>query len=154
MHTQIAQNSSELDPLTLDNQICFALYTAAQAIKKSYRPLLDDMGLTYPQYLVMIVLWQADGLKVSEIGERLSLDSGTLTPVLKRLESTGLVRRTRRLHDEREVEISLTDIGRSLRPRALGVREAIVHQIGMSEEALANLRGNLKHLVTLLTVEH
>lgn len=151
MHTQIAPSAPEIDPLSLDNQICFALYTAAQAIKKSYRPLLDDLGLTYPQYLVMIVLWQNDGLKVSEIGERLNLDSGTLTPVLKRLENTGLVRRARRLHDEREVEISLTDVGRSLKPRALTVREKIVDRIGMTEDALADLRGDLRNLVTLLS---
>lgn len=154
MHTQFAPLPSELDPLSLDNQICFALYTAAQAIKKSYRPLLDELGLTYPQYIVMIVLWQTDGLKVSDIGERLNLDSGTLTPVLKRLEHTGLVRRARRLHDEREVEISLTEVGRALRPRAIGVRETIVQQLGMSDDALASLRGDLKNLVNVLSVEH
>ena len=92
---QIERNT-DVDPLSLDNQLCFSLYAAAHAIKKAYRPLLDELGLTYPQYLVLIVLWKTDGLKVSDIGQKLALDSGTLTPVLKRLESAGMVTRARR----------------------------------------------------------
>lgn len=139
------------DQLSLDNQLCFSLYAAAHAIKKAYRPLLDELGLTYPQYLVLIVLWKTDALKVSDIGQRLSLDSGTLTPVLKRLESAGLVTRARRAHDEREVEIALTDAGQALRERAVGVRCQIVKQLGMSDTAIANLRGELNAVISTLS---
>ena len=138
------------DPLCLDNQLCFSLYAAAHAIKKAYRPLLDELGLTYPQYLILIVLWKTDGLKVSDIGQRLSLDSGTLTPVLKRLEASGFVRRTRRIHDEREVEISLTPQGAALRDRAVGVRREVVRQLRMSDEKIASLRGELNTLISSL----
>lgn len=138
------------DPLCLENQLCFSLYAAAHAIKKAYRPLLDDLGLTYPQYLILIVLWKTDGLKVSDIGQRLNLDSGTLTPVLKRLETSGLVRRTRRLQDEREVEIGITPAGRALRDKALGVRREIVHQLKMSEPEIAALRTDLNVLIATL----
>ncbi len=138
------------DPLCLENQLCFSLYAAAHAIKKAYRPLLDELGLTYPQYLILIVLWKTDALKVSDIGQRLNLDSGTLTPVLKRLETSGLVRRTRRLQDEREVEIGLTAAGRALRDKALGVRREIVHQLKMSESEIATLRSDLNALIATL----
>ena len=138
------------DPLALGNQLCFSLYAAAHAIKKAYRPLLDRLGLTYPQYLVLIVLWEVDSLKVSDIGRRLGLDSGTLTPILKRLEAAGLVRRTRRPHDEREVEIGLTPGGRALREQAVGVRSTIVEQLCMSEPEVAALRVELNALVATL----
>jgi MarR family transcriptional regulator, organic hydroperoxide resistance regulator len=104
--------------LLLDNQLCFALYSASLAMTKLYKPLLDELGLTYPQYLVMLVLWEGDGLMVSELGQRLSLDSGTLTPLLKRLESAGLVSRLRDAADERRVHIHLTAAGRRLKARA------------------------------------
>jgi MarR family transcriptional regulator, organic hydroperoxide resistance regulator len=104
--------------LLLDNQLCFALYSASLAMTKLYKPLLEELGLTYPQYLVMLVLWERDGLMVSELGERLSLDSGTLTPLLKRLETAGLVARIRDVQDERRVHISLTAAGRKLKARA------------------------------------
>jgi Ohr subfamily peroxiredoxin len=94
--------------LQLDNQLCFALYSASLAMTKLYKPLLDELGLTYPQYLVMLVLWEGDGLMVSELGQRLSLDSGTLTPLLKRLEAAGLISRLRDVQDERRVHIHLT----------------------------------------------
>src|SRR6478736_8843336 len=90
-------------PLLLDNQICFAVYSAAHAFNLVYKPLLERLGLTYPQYLVMLVLWERDGVPVKEIGDRLFLDSGTLTPLLKRLEGMGLVKRTRSTEDERQV---------------------------------------------------
>ena len=138
------------DPLCLDNQLCFSLYAAAHAIKKAYRPLLDELGLTYPQYLILIVLWTSDGLKVSDIGTRLSLDSGTLTPVLKRLEASGFIRRTRRLNDEREVEIGLTAEGRALRERAVHVRRDIVRQLKMSEAEISSLRTDLNALIATL----
>ena len=142
------------DPLCLENQLCFSLYAAAHAIKKAYRPLLDELGLTYPQYLILIVLWKTDALKVSDIGHRLNLDSGTLTPVLKRLETSGLVRRTRRLQDEREVEIGLTAAGRALRERALGVRRDIVQQLKMTEPEIASLRAELNALISTLSSEY
>ena len=104
--------------LQLDNQLCFALYSTSLAMTKLYKPLLVEMGLTYPQYLAMLALWQQDGLMVSELGERLYLDSGTLTPLLKRLEAAGLVARIRAVDDERRVHISLTAAGRRLKAKA------------------------------------
>ena len=106
------------DMLKLDNQLCFALYSASLAMTRLYKPLLEALGLTYPQYLAMLVLWEQDGLTVSELGDKLLLDSGTLTPLLKRLESTGLVNRLRDVHDERRVRIALTSAGRALKSRA------------------------------------
>lgn len=138
------------DPLCLENQLCFSLYAAAHAIKKAYRPLLEELGLTYPQYLILIVLWRTDGLKVSEIGRRLHLDSGTLTPVLKRLETIGFVKRTRRLQDEREVEIGLTAAGRALRDKAVHVRREIVRQLKMSEQEIVALRTDLNAVIATL----
>src|SRR6188768_3304422 len=101
--------------LQLDNQLCFALYSASLAMTKLYKPLLEELGLTYPQYLAMLVLWERDDLMVSELGERLYLDSGTLTPLLKRLEAAGLIARTRAVQEERRVHISLTAAGRKLK---------------------------------------
>ncbi|GBU19297.1 MULTISPECIES: MarR family transcriptional regulator [Methylobacterium] len=139
------------DPLLLDNQLCYALYAAAHRMTKSYRPLLDGLGVTYPQYLVLLVLWETEGLTVSEIGRRLRLDSGTLTPVLKRLESAGLLLRSRRQSDEREVEISLTDEGRALRARALQVRQAVMCQLDLSEPEIRALRSDLNRLIETLS---
>ncbi len=104
--------------LKLDHQLCFALYSASLAMTKLYKPLLEEMGLTYPQYLAMLVLWENDGVTVSELGERLYLDSGTLTPLLKRLEAADLVTRLRDVQDERRVLIRLTAAGRRLKTRA------------------------------------
>ena len=107
------------DPLLqLDNQICFAVYSAAHAFNRVYKPLLDRLGLTYPQYLVMLVLWERDDVPVKDIGERLFLDSGTLTPLLKRLEAAQLIKRTRSTEDERQVLIALTPQGQALREKA------------------------------------
>ncbi len=145
-----ALDNRPADPLSLDNQLCFALYAAANAIKKAYRPLLEDLNLTYPQYLILIVLWRTDNLKVSEIGQRLRLDSGTLTPVLKRLEASGLISRTRRVKDEREVEIGLRPEGRALRERALGVRSEIVRQLKMTDREIAALRTELGEVIATL----
>lgn len=108
-------------PLQLDGQLCFALYSASLAMNKLYRGLLAGLGLTYPQYLVMLVLWEADRERISDIGERLFLDSATLTPLLKRLEKAGLVTRTRAIDDERSVIVALTGAGRALRRRATAV---------------------------------
>ncbi|MBT9464362.1 MarR family transcriptional regulator [Hydrogenophaga sp.] len=104
--------------LQLDHQLCFALYSASLTMTKLYKPLLDEIGLTYPQYLAMLVLWEHDGVAVSELGERLHLDSGTLTPLLKRLEAAELVTRLRDVQDERRVLIRLTAAGRKLKARA------------------------------------
>jgi DNA-binding MarR family transcriptional regulator len=104
--------------LQLDHQLCFALYSASLAMTKLYKPMLDEMGLTYPQYLALLVLWERDGVTVSELGERLHLDSGTLTPLLKRLEAAELVTRLRDVQDERRVLIRLTAAGRKLKSRA------------------------------------
>jgi DNA-binding MarR family transcriptional regulator len=112
--------------LQLDNQLCFALYSTSLAMTKLYKPLLDALGLTYPQYLAMLVLWEQDGLTVSEIGERLYLDSGTLTPLLKRLEAAGLIARIRAVEDERRVHITLTAAGRKLKTKAAKIPDWIL----------------------------
>ena len=112
--------------LLLDNQLCFALYSASLAMTKLYKPLLDELGLTYPQYLVMLALWERDGVMVSDLGQRLHLDSGTLTPLLKRLEATGLVSRLRDAADERRVLVPLTAAGRRLKTRAAKVPACIL----------------------------
>lgn len=112
--------------LQLDNQLCFALYSTSLAMTKLYKPLLDELGLTYPQYLAMLVLWEQDGLMVSEIGERLYLDSGTLTPLLKRLEASGLISRIRAVEDERRVHITLTAAGRKLKAKAAKIPDCIL----------------------------
>nr|WP_301288887.1 MULTISPECIES: MarR family transcriptional regulator [Methylorubrum] len=139
------------DPLLLDNQLCYALYAAAHRMTKSYRPMLERMGLTYPQYLVLLVLWENDGITVSEIGRRLRLDSGTLTPVLKRLETSGLLNRSRRQSDEREVEIALTDQGRALRSEAITVRQSVMCQLNMSEPEIQAMRADLNALIENLS---
>lgn len=139
------------DPLLLDNQLCYALYAAAHRMTNSYRPFLERIGLTYPQYLVMLVLWESDGVTVSEIGRRLRLDSGTLTPVLKRLEGAGLLLRRRRRTDEREVEITLTPRGTALRADAATVRQSVMCQLDLTEPEVQAMRSDLNHLIEKLT---
>src|SRR2546425_13088770 len=112
--------------LQLDNQLCFALYSTSLAMTKLYKPLLDELGLTYPQCLAMLVLWEQDGLMVSELGERLYLDSGTLTPLLKRLETSGFISRIRAVEDERRVHITLTAAGRKLKAKAAKIPGCIL----------------------------
>lgn len=131
------------DGLKLDRQLCFAVYAAAHAYNRLYKPLLDALGLTYPQYLVMLVLWEEDALTVKAIGQRLMLDSGTLTPLLKRLEAAGLVRRQRDPRDERLVRIALTAEGRSLRARAAAVPPRIADAFGGTEAEARALRQSL-----------
>lgn len=109
------------DLLKLDHQMCFSIYAASRAITRAYRPILDRFDLTYPQYLVLLILWEKDGLTVNEIGRRLYLDSGTLTPLLKRLEQTGYINRQRDSRDERRVEVKLTDRGIQLKEEALQI---------------------------------
>lgn len=132
--------------LRLDHQLCFALYSASLAMTKLYKPLLEPLGLTYPQYLVMLVLWEGDGVTVSQLGERLALDSGTLTPLLKRLEAAGLVQRLRDSADERRVLLQLTREGRALKRRALAVPEAVACASGCELDELSRLTARLKAL--------
>ncbi|PPU00456.1 MarR family winged helix-turn-helix transcriptional regulator [Xanthomonas arboricola] len=132
--------------LQLDNQLCFALYSANLAMHKLYRGLLKTLDLTYPQYLVLLVLWETDGRSVSEIGERLYLDSATLTPLLKRLQAAGLVTRTRAASDERQVIIALTDAGRALRAKAGAVPEQFYCASACSLDELRQLKQQLETL--------
>ena len=129
--------------LALDNQFCFALYSASLAMTKTYKPLLDRLGLTYPQYLVMLVLWQQDDLLVKSIGEKLFLDSGTLTPLLKRLEASGLIARTRDQQDERQVRITLTREGRAMKRKAQEIPAQVMCASGQSAQTLTTLRNQL-----------
>lgn len=128
--------------LRLRDQLCFALYSASRAVTRAYAPLLEPLGLTYPQYLALLVLWERDGRSVRELGDELGLDSGTLTPLLKRLEQQGIVIRTRDEQDERVVRIHLTDDGRALKARARRIPEALACKAGFDvedERALAKL---------------
>jgi MarR family transcriptional regulator, organic hydroperoxide resistance regulator len=129
--------------LRLDNQICFAIYSAAHAFNRVYKPLLDRLGLTYPQYLVMLALWERDGVPLKEIGERLFLDSGTLTPLLKRLEVAGLVKRSRSTQDERQVLIALTAQGQALKDKARAVPLSILDASSCSVAELSAVRGEI-----------
>ena len=132
--------------LQLDRQLCFALYSASLAMTKRYKPLLDPLGLTYPQYLVMLALWEHDGLSVGDLGERLCLDSGTLTPLLKRLEAAGCVRRERDRTDERRVHVHLTAAGQALRARAQAVPRTLARASGCGTDEIAAIVGRLKAL--------
>jgi len=130
----------------LEDQLCFALYAASRAVTARYRPMLDEVGLTYPQYLVMMLLWEADHQTVGQLGARLALDSGTLSPLLKRLTAAGLVTRHRRVEDERSVAIALTDAGRTLRDRCLALSEMMIGAIGFDTEEFADLKAKLRLL--------
>ncbi|MBB4007165.1 MarR family winged helix-turn-helix transcriptional regulator [Allorhizobium taibaishanense] len=132
--------------LVLDKQLCFALYGASLALTRTYKPLLEPLGLTYPQYLAMMVLWETNHLVVKALGERLGLDSGTLSPLLKRLEQAGYVTRRRDSQDERQVTVSLTPSGAALQDKALDVMAAIGTATGCSLEEIAALRDQLQAL--------
>lgn len=134
------------DGLSLDEQLCFALYRASQAIIASYRNHLSDTGLTYTQYLVMLVLWEEEDANVSLISDRLGLNSGTLTPLLKRMEKQGLITRNRALEDERIVRIRLTDVGRKLRIPVRDARRKVVVDTGLTQQQIARLRQDLNRL--------
>lgn len=136
--------------LQLDKQLCFALYGAAHAFTRAYKPLLSPLGLTYPQYVVMMALWEEDDLSVKTLGEKVGLDSGTLSPLLKRLEQVGYVARRRDLADERVVFITLTETGRQLKHRALEVFQSLGSQIGCDIGEIESLRESLKRLKTQL----
>ncbi|ALA17853.1 MULTISPECIES: MarR family winged helix-turn-helix transcriptional regulator [Chelatococcus] len=134
------------DPLPLDDQLCYAIYSAGIAIQRVYKPLLDALGLTYPQYLVLNVLWREDGQTVGGIAEKLALESSTLTPLLKRLEAAGLVRRTRNPDNERQVVVALTDEGRALRSRAGCLGDALLSASGQSPADLGELNQDVRAL--------
>jgi DNA-binding MarR family transcriptional regulator len=134
------------DNLQLSAQLCFATYAAAHAFNRFYKPLLDPLGLTYPQYIVLLVLWQTDNLTVKEIGQRLYLDSGTLTPLLKRLEAAGIVRRIRDAQDERQVRVRLTPKGRELQAPVALVWRDVVCGTGLSAEDLNDLKDRLNQV--------
>lgn len=132
-----------VDPLLLGNQICFAVYSTAHAFNRVYKPLLDKLGLTYPQYLVMMVLWERDGVPVKDIGEKLFLDSGTLTPLLKRMEAADLIKRTRSTEDERQVLVALTPHGHGLREKAKAVPQGILASSACSVGELFAMKNEL-----------
>ncbi|MEW2545061.1 MarR family transcriptional regulator [Streptomyces sp. NPDC047002] len=137
--------------LLLDDQMCFALYAASRAVTALYRPLLDELGLTYPQYLVLLALWERDGVPVKNLRAALQLDYGTLTPLLKRLEAAGLLRRQRQADDERTVRIALTPEGAALRERARAIPGAIGEAMGLGEEEFDRTRASLRRLTGNVT---
>ncbi|MQT13773.1 MarR family winged helix-turn-helix transcriptional regulator [Segnochrobactrum spirostomi] len=144
-----ASNSTRPDARsvpTIDELLCFAIYSAEHAFTRAYRPLLSELGLTYPQFLIMTALWEADALTMKVLGERLRLDSGTLTPLLKRLEAAGLVRRARNRDDERVVDITLTDEGRALKDRSAAIWEHMIPAVGLCREDIDTLRSSLGRL--------
>jgi DNA-binding MarR family transcriptional regulator len=132
--------------VALDDQLCFALYAASRAVTARYRPMLDAIGLTYPQYLVMLLLWETDNQTVGQLGSRLALDSGTLSPLLKRLTAAGLVTRHRRVEDERSVSIALTDAGRALEEKAIAISGEMIGAIGFDASEFDDLKGRLRLL--------
>ncbi|WEX87738.1 MarR family transcriptional regulator [Sinorhizobium garamanticum] len=139
------------EALALGQQLCFAVYSAGHAFNRTYKPLLDRFGLTYPQYLVLLALWQQDKMTVKRIGEEMGLDSGTLSPLLKRLEAAGYVSRLRDRDDERQVIVSLTEKGRSLKTEAFGILADISKATGCTLEEVRELREALHRLTQRLT---
>jgi MarR family transcriptional regulator, organic hydroperoxide resistance regulator len=138
--------TSENAAMALGNQLCFSFYSTSHAFSRAYRQFLDPLGLTYPQYVVLLVLWEQDGLAVKEIGEKLFLDSGTLTPLLKRLGSAGLIRRMRDPEDERQVKILLTDQGYALKDKAQDIPRNVGCVLGLSHEEVRELTGVIAKL--------
>lgn len=139
------------DALTLDHHLCFALYAASRAFTRAYQPLLEPLGLTYPQYLVCVALWERDGRAVNELGSCLALDSGTLTPLLKRLEERGVVERKRDKADERVVKVYLTAAGKALRQKAKRVPFQLAEKVGITDLArIQKLREELTDLTSRL----
>ena len=139
----MSKNPAPCESLMLDNQLCFALHSTSLLMTKVYKPLLQALGLTYPQYLAMMVLWEEDGLTVGEISSRLLTDPGSLTPLLKRLEAEGLLSRTRSREDERVVVVELTVAGRALQDKAMGIPQCILGASGLELEQLRKLQADL-----------
>jgi MarR family transcriptional regulator, organic hydroperoxide resistance regulator len=135
------------DPLALERQVCFALSVASRGVVAVYRPLLEPMGLTHPQYLVMLALWQHAPLSVKELSGLLQLDPGTLSPLLKRLEASGLIRRQRDSHDERALAVTLTPTGQALRAEAEKIPPAVVARLGMDLDELQRLHESLMRVI-------
>lgn len=133
-------------PLPLDDQLCFSLYAASMAVGRTYKPMLDALGITYPQYLVLHALWEQDGRTVGAIAERLALESSTVTPLVKRLEAAGLVARARNPADERQVQVRLTDEGWAIRERCSCLGEALFERSGMSFDGLKALNTQVQAL--------
>jgi len=147
LSTSLLTGSAPDDLLRLDRQVCFALSVASRNVIALYRPVLEPLGLTHPQYLVMLTLWERDSLTVKQIGQLLSLDPATLSPLLKRLERAGLIRRDRHPADERALAVTLTDEGRELRERALQVPPQIVERLGMDIDDLTSLHAALTRVI-------
>ena len=141
-----SRTMSNYDNLLLDNQLCFALYAATNAITKSYRPKLKKVGLTYPQYLVLVVLWESDGLSIKGLMRLLKLDTGTLTPLVKRMEKAGLLTRVRSQKDERFVNVFLTNKGNNLRHRVADIQKQVACDAGLTTSAFFELRDTLRKL--------
>ncbi|NNL99771.1 MAG: MarR family transcriptional regulator [Gammaproteobacteria bacterium] len=139
------------DNLLLQNQLCFALYAATNSVVRFYRNRLADVGLTYPQYLVLVVLWERDAIPVNQIAATLRLDSASISPILKRLEAAGLLARHRPAHDERRLEIVLTDAGRDLQDRVAEIQHAVACQTELDENEFFELRGALMRLADSMT---
>jgi DNA-binding MarR family transcriptional regulator len=142
-----AAKAEEPNYLRLDDQLCFPLYLASRLMVNAYRPLLDQLGVTYPQYLVLLVLWETDGLSVGRLGERLHLDTGTLTPLLKRMERLGLLARHRRGEDDRVVENWLTDKGKALKKKAANVPVTLLCNAKLSLDQMRSMKGVIEDLV-------
>jgi DNA-binding MarR family transcriptional regulator len=134
----------------LDHQLCFSLYATSMAINRAYKPMLDQLGITYPQYLVLHALWEEDGRTVGAVAERLALESSTVTPLVKRLEAAGFLTRTRNPADERQVQVRLTDKGRDMRERCGCLAEALLARSGMAIDQLQSLNRDVKALWTAL----
>jgi MarR family transcriptional regulator, organic hydroperoxide resistance regulator len=140
--------------LLLDDQLCFALYAASRAVTQRYRPLLEELGLTYPQYLVMLVLWEQGPRTVKALADELQLDYGTLSPLLKRLETAGLVARRRRTEDERSVEVALTQAGEDMKKRAAAIPQVVVDAYGLDGNQFVSLRATLRELAATVNNDH
>lgn len=147
--------AAQLEPqvsLALEDQLCFAVYAASRAMTAAYRPYLDEMGITYPQYLVLLVLWERGSIKIKDLGAALALDYGTLSPLVKRMESAGLVRRERQPNDERTVVVTLTDAGRALEPQARRMLAAVIVRSESSLDEIKFLRSALVMMTAKLKV--
>ncbi|MDU0205296.1 MULTISPECIES: MarR family transcriptional regulator [Paenibacillus] len=139
--------STNEELLKLDNQLCFSLYASSRAITRMYRPFLEDLGITYPQYLVLLVLWDQKESTVKELSEKLDLDSGTLTPMLKRMETQKLVERKRSVEDERVVNIVITETGLALYEKAFCIPQTLLESSGLSLEEIHNFNVQLKRII-------
>ncbi|MFC6633470.1 MarR family winged helix-turn-helix transcriptional regulator [Microbulbifer taiwanensis] len=135
---------SEFEDLKLDNQLCFSLYSTSLAISKMYKPLLEKLGLTYPQYLMMLVLWEEDGITATELGRRLGQDKGALSPVIKRLEAQGLIDRRRDPGDERRVHLQLTATGKSMQRQAHTIPSQVLRATGLDRAAVQRLKTQIE----------